>query len=216
MSWVATGVMVGGSLYSSYESNKQNSKNLAASVDQMNLDAKRNAEQLYTNYKVTSNSLLQQSQEVSKIAGMELTQAKLDGLKNEATTTTALTERGFVGATAGRLSQADSMNTELLSDQIKQKAESNMVDIMNKLTEAKYSYEAGSLSNAITTSNAATQANISYQSNQISTLGAVSKAASAGAQGYSLASSLGSASTSSIANTSQGSSWNQYNSTIRK
>ena len=177
-------VMAGGSLASSYSQNKTTAKNTALSIDQAN------AKSVLQNFKVTVNSLNQQADEVRNQAGMELTQAKLDGLKNEATTSAVIADRGFVGATAARLNDSTSMTTALLSDQIRQKAESNMVDIMNKLSESQYNYENGMMSNAISSSRASTQIDIANRAGTVSTVGMISGAASSGAQGASLGKSL--------------------------
>ena len=203
--WAYTAVSVIGSVYMATENNKNTAKNRDLSIDQANKEAKANAEEykanskaLLQNYNVTVNSIKQQAQEVRNQAGMELTQAKLDGLKNEATTSAVMADRGLVGATAARLSESTSMSTELLSDQIRQKAESNMVDIMNKLTESKYNYENGMMSNAISLSRAATQTerahtqiDIAARAGTTSTLGMVFGAVGAGAQGYSVGKQLG-------------------------
>lgn len=184
-------VMGGMSIASSRAQNKQTAKNTELSIDQANKEAAANAKALLQSYNVTINTLNQQAQEVRNQAGMELTQAKLDGLKNEATTSAVMADRGLVGATASRLSESTSMSTELLSDQIRQKAESNMVDIMNKLTESKYNYENGMMSNAIASSRSATQIDIAARAGTVSTLGMISGAIGAGAQGASLGKSLG-------------------------
>lgn len=185
-------VMGGMSIASGVAQNKQTAINRDLSIDQANKEAKANAKALLQSYNVTVNSLNQQAQEVRNQAGMELTQAKLDGLKNEATTSAVMADRGLVGATASRLSESTSMSTELLSDQIRQKAESNMVDIMNKLTESKYNYENGMMSNAIASSRSATQIDIAARAGTVSTLGMITGAIGAGAQGASLGRSLGS------------------------
>lgn len=185
-------IMGGMSIASNVAQNKQTAKNTALSIDQANKEAKANAKALLQSYNLAVNSLNQQAQEVRNQAGMELTQAKLDGLKNEATTSAVMADRGLVGATASRLNDSTSMTTALLSDQIKQKAESNMVDIMNKLTESKYNYENGMMNNAIASSRSATQIDIAARAGTVSTLGMVSGAVGAGAQGASLGRSLGS------------------------
>ena len=199
-------VMGGMSIASNREQNKQTATNRKLSIAQTDREAKAiaeenkaNAKALLQNYNVTVNSLQQQAQEVRNQAGMELTQAKLDGLKNESTTSAVMSDRGLVGATASRLSESTSMTTALLSDQITQKAESNMVDIMNKLTESKYNYENGMMSNAISLSRAATQTDRAYtqidiaaRAGTVSTLGMVSGAVGAGVQGASLGKQLGS------------------------
>ena len=197
-------VMGGMSIASSRAQNKQTAINRDLSIAQTNREAKASAEEYKANakallqsYNVTVNGLQQQAQEVRNQAGMELTQAKLDGLKNEATTSAVMSDRGLVGATASRLNDSTSMTTALLSDQIMQKAESNMVDIMNKLTESKYNYENAMMSNAISLSRAATQTERAYtqkdiaaRSGTVSTLGMISGAVGAGAQGASLGKSL--------------------------
>ena len=185
-------VMGGMSIASNTAQNKQTATNRDLSIDQANKEAKANAKATLQSYNVSVNALNQQAQEIRNQAGMELTQAKLDGLKNEATTSAVMADRGLVGATASRLSESTAMNTELLSDQIRQKAESNMVDIMNKLTESKYNYENGMMNNAIASSRSATQIDIASRAGTVSTLGMVSGAVGAGAQGASLGKSLGS------------------------
>ena len=198
-SWVLAGAaaMGGMSIMSSREQNKQTATNRDLSIAQTDREAKAiaeenkaNAKALLQSYNVTVNTLNQQAQEVRNQAGMELTQAKLDGLKNEATTSAVMSDRGLVGATASRLNDSTSMTTALLSDQIRQKADSNMVDIMNKLTESKYNYENGMMSNAISLSRSATQIDRAYtqidiaaRAGTVSTLGMVSGAVGAGAQG---------------------------------
>ena len=191
MIWALAGAMAASSLMANIQGNKQTAKNTALSIDQANKESAANAKALLQSYNVAVNSLNQQAQEVRNQAGMELTQAKLDGLKNEATTSAVMADRGLVGATASRLNDSTSMTTALLSDQIKQKAESNMVDIMNKLTESKYNYENGMMSNAIASSKAATQIDIASRAGTVSTLGMISGAIGAGAQGASLGRSLG-------------------------
>ena len=204
-------VMAGGSIMSSRAQNKQTATNRDLSIAQTNREAKASAEEykanakaLLQNYNVTVNNLQQQAQEVRNQAGMELTQVKLDGLKNESTTSAVMADRGLVGATAARLNDSTSMTTALLSDQIIQKAESNMVDIMNKLTESKYNYENGMMSNAISLSRAATQTDRAYtqidiaaRSGTVSTVGMISGAIGAGAQGAALGKQLGGSSSSS-------------------
>ena len=190
-------VMGGMNIASNVAQNKQTAKNRDLSIAQTNREAKASAEEYKANakailqsYNVTVNALNQQAQEVRNQAGMELTQVKLDGLKNEATTSAVMSDRGLVGATASRLSESTAMGTELLSDQIRQKAESNMVDVMNKLTESKYNYENAMMSNAISLSRAATQTERAYtqidiaaRAGTVSTLGMVSGVVSSGAQG---------------------------------
>ena len=176
MSWVATGTMAALSVAGSIESNKVAKANGAAT-----------AASLLQNFNVTKNSIQEQGKELNRQAGMELTQARLEGLKAEATTSNVVVEREVAGNTVARLMNNVDMQTELLSDQIKQKAESNMKDIQSKLTEAKYSYEAGAMQNAIETSN-----------NTQSTLSMVSGAVGAGMQGYAMGSSIGSGAEKSI------------------
>lgn len=203
--WAYTAVTVIGSVYIASENNKNAAKNRDLSIEQANRESKANAGEYKTNtkallqnYNVAVNSLQQQAQEVRNQAGMELTQAKLDGLKNESTTSAVIADRGLVGATASRLNESTAMGTELLSDQIRQKAESNMVDIMNKLTESKYNYENGLMSNAISLSRAATQTerahtqiDIAARAGTTSTLGMIAGGVSSGAQGYSVGKQIG-------------------------
>ena len=169
MSWAFTAVSVGSSLIASSEANKQAKSNAAAT-----------GASLLQNFKVTKNSIIQQANELNNQIGMELTQAQLEGLKAEATTSNVVVERNVVGNTAARLQDNIDMQSNLYSNQIKQKAEANMVDIQNKLTESKYQYEAGMMQNAIQLSNATT-----------STTGMITGAVSAGMQGYSMGSKLG-------------------------
>ena len=172
MSWAFTAVSVGSSLIASSEANKQAKSNAAAT-----------GASLLQNFKVTKNSIIQQANELNNQIGMELTQAQLESLKAEATTSNVVVERNVVGNTAARLQDNVEMQSTLYSNQIKQKAEANMVDIQNKLTESKYQYEAGMMQNAIQLSNATT-----------STTGMITGAVSAGMSGYSMGSKLGGAS----------------------
>ena len=152
----------------------------ASANSQAKANANATAASLLQNFRVTQNSILEQADEINKQVGMELTQVELDGLKKEATTSVVVVEKNVVGATAMRLQEQVDTDTTLLSNQLKQKAESNMKEIQTNLTNSRYQYEAGSMQNAIELSN-----------NTTSGVGILAGAVSAGVQGYSVGSSLG-------------------------
>lgn len=193
MSWALTaaGAMAAGSIYSSYEGNKTAARNSRQAAAQSSEEAMANYQSLVRNYQITAGNIQNQINEVNNAIGMELSQAKLDGLKAEATTTAALSDRGFIGATAARLNQSTAMKVELLSDQIAQKADSNYKDLLSKFDEARYNFENGILSNTIAGSRSATQIDIARQSATTSIGGMAAGAVSAGASGYLTASAIG-------------------------
>lgn len=194
MSWALTaaGAMAAGSIYSSYEGNKTAARNSRQAAAQSSEEAMANYQSLVRNYQITAGNIQNQINEVNNAIGMELSQAKLDGLKAEATTTAALSDRGFIGATAARLNQSTAMKVELLSDQIAQKADSNYKDLMSKFDEARYNFENGIFSNEIQSKRNATQIDIARQSATTSIGGMAAGAVSAGASGYVLGKQLGS------------------------
>ena len=192
MSWgfTAAAVMTASSAYSSIESNKQAGRNAKASAKQATEEAQANYKSLVRNYKVTTNNINNSIAEANNAIGMELSQAKLDALKDEGNTSAILAERGFVGNTAGRISESIGVKSALLTDQVVQKAESNYQSLLAKLDEARYNFENGTLSNELQAKNQAVQIENIRQSNTTSTLGIITKAAGAGMSGYSMGNSL--------------------------
>ena len=171
MSWIATGAMATISVVSSIEGNKQAKAN-----------AESTAKQLLTSLKVGNENIKNTARELNKQASVELTQVSLEGMKNQATTSNVIVEKEIAGAVATRLYENSDMKELLLSNQIKQKAESNMANIQTEFMNAKYGYEAGMMQNAINMNN-----------NTKSTLEIIAGGASAGASGYMLGSAIASA-----------------------
>lgn len=193
MSWALTaaGAMAAGSIYSSYEGNKTAARNSRQAAAQSSEEAMANYQSLVRNYQITAGNIQNQINEVNNAIGMELSQAKLDGLKAEATTTASLSDRGFIGATAARLNQSTAMKVELLSDQIAQKADSNYKDLLSKFDEARYNFENGIFSNELQAKRNSTQIDIARQSATTSIGGILAGGISAGASGYVLGKQLG-------------------------
>ena len=177
---IAMGAMGAMSIASSSAQNAQASANAQAT-----------ASQLLQQLNIANNNISETAKELNKQTGIQLTQAQLEGMKNQATTSNILVEKEVAGATAERIYENSDMQELLLSNQIKQKAEANMLKIQQDYMSAKYQYESGSMSNAINLSN-----------NTQSSVEMVAGAVSAGAQGYMLGSSIASAgSTSAVTNT---------------
>ena len=193
MSWAisAAAVMVAGSVASNVAANKQAGKNARASAAQSTEEAQANYQSLVRNYRVTTNNINNSIAEANMAVGMELSQAKLDALKAEGTTSTALASNGFVGNTAARISQTVGVKAALMADQLQQKAESNYKDLLLQLDEARYNFENGAISNVIAASRSATQIEIARSNSTIGTVGMISNAISAGASGYRAGSSIG-------------------------
>ena len=192
MSWAisAAAVMAAGSVASNVAANKQAGKNARASAAQTTEEAQANYQSLVRNYKVTTNNINNSIAEANNAIGMELSQTKLDALKAEGNTSAILAERGFVGNTAGRISDNVGVKSALLTDQVMQKAESNYQSLLSKLDEARYNFENGAFSNELQAKNQATQIENIRQSNTTSTLGIVTKAVGAGMSGYSAGKSI--------------------------
>ena len=148
-----------------------------------NSQAKANAEAqakfIVRDFKVQQNNLTNTANELNRQIGMELTQVQLDGMKAQATTSNVLVEKEISGATAARIYNNVDMQESQISNQIKQKAESNMLDIQNQLTSSRYRYESNNMQNAINLSN-----------NTQSGFEVASSAAQAGVSGYSIGSKL--------------------------
>lgn len=191
MSWAFTAVAVAGSVYSSVSSNKQAGKNARASAAQSTEEAQANYQSLVRNYQVTANNINNSISEANNAIGMELSQAKLDALKAEGITSTALASSGFVGNTAARISQTVGVKSALMADQIQQKAESNYKDLLLQLDEARYNFENGIISNSIASSRSATQIEVARSNSSVGTGGMIAGAVSAGASGYMVGSSIG-------------------------
>ena len=193
MSWALTAaaVMATGSVYSSIESNKQAGRNARASAAQSTEEAQANYKALARNYMVTTNNINNSISEANNAVGMELSQAKLDALKAEGTTSTAIASNGFVGNTAARISQTVGVKSALMADQLQQKAESNYKDLLLQLDEARYNFENGNINNAIAGARSATQIEVARSNSSVGIGGMISGVISAGASGYMTASSIG-------------------------
>ena len=188
---IAAAAMAAGSIYSSIEGNKQADRNARASAAQSTEEAEANYKSLVRNYKVTANNINQSIAEANNVIGMELSQAKLDALKAEGTTSAALASSGFVGNTAARINQTVGVKSALMTDQLQQKAESNYKDLLLQLDEARYNFENGTFSNELQAKRNATQIDIARQSATTSVGGMLAGAVSAGASGYLTASAIG-------------------------
>ena len=109
--------------------------------EQANANAKNQFAQAYRNFGIQTNNIVQAGKELNREAGMALTSAKLEGLKQQGSTTNRIVESGVVGNTARRITNNVDMQNTLYSNQIKQKAEAGMRDIGTKLSNAKLNYD---------------------------------------------------------------------------
>jgi hypothetical protein len=165
---IMMGAMAAMSIAQSNEQNKQASNNAQAT-----------AKQLLTQLNVTNSNISNTARELNKQTGIELTQIQLEGLKNQATTSNIIVEKEVSGAVAERLYENSDMKELLMSNQVKQKAEANMVKIQEDYMSAMYQYQQGTLQNEITRRN-----------NTKSRLSIIAGAVSAGAQGYAMGSAF--------------------------
>lgn len=191
MSWAFTAVAVVGSVAGSVSANRQAGKNARASAAQSTEEAQANYKSLVRNYNVTTNNINNSIAEANRAIGMELSQAKLDALKAEGTTSAALASSGMVGNTAARIQQTVGVKSALMTDQLQQKAESNYKDLLLQLDEARYNFENGTISNSIASSRSATQIEVARSNSSVGTIGIIGNVVSAGASGYSVGSSIG-------------------------
>ena len=149
----------------------------ALGISAQNKQAQRNAETkakaLYRNFGIQIGQLQDTANEVNKQIGLELTNVQLEGMKSQATTANTIVEREISGKTAERIVEQSAMNKLMFANQLKQKAESNMVDIGKQMLSAKYQYESNMMDVAIN------------QINQSTTgINAVASIASTGASTY--------------------------------
>lgn len=147
MSWLFTGGAAALSIAGGIASNK-------AIADTASENATATAAMLAQNYDVTKNNLNQKASELNNQIGMELTNLLYQSIDVEGKVSASMAERNIAGQTAARATQQVAVKRELSADQIRQQGESKMVDIQNEMRNAKYSYESGQLSNAISFNNA--------------------------------------------------------------
>ena len=103
---------------------------------QATANAQARAQQLYKNFNIQIGQLQEASNEVNKQIGLELTNTRLEGLKLSATTSNNIVEQNISGNTAERIVQQTELDELMYSNQIKQKAEANMVEIGTKMLKA--------------------------------------------------------------------------------
>ena len=130
---------------------------------------------------VLNENLLYAGQEVQNQAGMALTNLIYTSKKEFAKQEAARAETNIYGNTAARQQAAADMRKELSKDAIMQQAEAALVDVNNKLRDAKYQTEAKHVQNAQNYNN--------MMSQRKSTFDLVMGGVSAGMQGYSQANS---------------------------
>ncbi len=109
--------------------------------EQASANAKNQFKQAFRNFEVQTNNIQESAKDLNREAGMALTSAKLEGLKQQGSTTNRNVESGVVGNTSKRILNDVDMQTTLYSNQIKQKAEASMKDIGIKLSNAKLNYD---------------------------------------------------------------------------
>ena len=160
--------MAGMSILSSVESNKQAEAN-----------ARSRAAFLLQNFKVQENNIVETGKELNRQIGMELTNVRFEGLKAQASTSNAIVEKEIAGATAARLYNDSGIKETMISNQLKQKSESNLSDLYSNLMTNKLSYESGMMDST-------TQ----FYNQLQSPLEITSKAVSAGLSGASMAKGL--------------------------
>ena len=120
---------------------------------QAEANAKAQAQMLYTNMKTKVESLTQQAEEINRRVGMELTNVAFQNLKNQATTSNVVVEKNIAGNVTNRMYNMGDIKKNLIADQIKQQAESNMVSMQREMMNAKYDYEAGIMQTNINLAN---------------------------------------------------------------
>lgn len=148
---ITAGLVLGGL---SFGSNLMSNSAIASTAS---ANASANAERLAQNYAVQTNQLQDMGREIQKQAGMQLTDLLYKSLKAQGTQIARTASTGVYGATAARQVGNIQVRQALSADQIMADADAKMLDVNNKLRNAKYSYESGQMSNAIDFSNAMSQ-----------------------------------------------------------
>lgn len=143
---VLGGLSIAGSMAANNSIAKTASSNAAAT-----------AANLLQNKNVTDSQLQEKAVDVNNQLGMALTNLTYQAQKAKGSTTVQLAERNVTGQTAGRISSSVDMKKALKTDELVQQAESKLVDVQNEMRNAKYSYESGSMSNAINFNNTMSQ-----------------------------------------------------------
>lgn len=120
-------------------------------------NAAATAANLLQNKSVTDSQLQEKATDVNNQLGMALTDLVYQGQAAKGATAVNLTERNIIGQTARKTLGNVGMQKALKTDSLVQAAESQLVDVQNEMRNAKYSYESGSMSNAINFNNTMSQ-----------------------------------------------------------
>ena len=120
-------------------------------------NAAATAANLLQNKSVTESQLQEKAADVNNQLGMALTDLVYQAQDASSATTVNLIERNITGQTAKKTLGNVDMKKALKTDQLVQQAESKLVDVQNEMRNAKYSYESGSMSNAINFNNSMSQ-----------------------------------------------------------
>lgn len=122
-----------------------------------NANAAATAANLLQNRDVTYSQLQEKATDVNNQLGMALTDLAYQAEGVSSQTAIQLTENNITGQTARRALGSVDMKKALKADALVQQTESKLVDVQNEMRNAKYSYESGSMSNAINFNNAMSQ-----------------------------------------------------------
>jgi hypothetical protein len=167
---VTAGTMAALSIGASVSANKSIAKTA-------NANAAATAANLLQNKSVTDSQLQEKAADVNNQLGMALTDLVYQAQDASSATTVNLIERNITGQTAKKTLGNVDMKKALKTDQLVQQAESKLVDAQNEMRNAKYSYESGSMSNAINFNNTMSQQQGAFE--------IAASAAGAGLSGYS-------------------------------
>lgn len=194
MAWVVTATVTTAALtgYSAY-----------ASAEAANEQADNQAEAANRKYRLESGVASNQMEEQQVNAMSEMTEVSRAFLQAKSTAEAQRAESGVSGVSAQRAKAVMSTKESEAKGKVAREIDTNVVNIAQ-----------GMLASKIDTESIIADANSKKRNVMFDTIiGGIQ----GGLQGYSMGKSLsgGSASTKSIADTSQGSSWNKYNSQIR-
>lgn len=152
MAWAITAAAVSASL--SVGASISANESIA---DTASANALATSKMLDQSYRVTSSQLQDKARELGNQYGMQLTKAQYQNLDNTAKTAVMMSNSGVFGQTAQRRMQENAIKEELTIDDIQQNYEAGLVDVQNEMRNAKYSYESGSMQNAIQFNNTMAQ-----------------------------------------------------------
>lgn len=147
---VTAGTMAALSIGASVSANKSIAKTA-------NANAAATAANLLQNRDVTYSQLQEKATDVNNQLGMTLTDLAYQAKGASSQTAIQLTENNITGQTARRALGSVDMKKALKADALVQQTESKLVDVQNEMRNAKYSYESGSMSNAINFNNTMSQ-----------------------------------------------------------